>query len=190
MSGVEKTRISTLTVLLAAVCAAPGAGQPFRPGAEEPSCAGQPKGTACWKELESHPRCYVWTPRLMPGATVTWSAGCAGGLAQGTGTFTWKWASGEYEITGLLRAGKQHGHWVLRDVNGTVAEGLYVYGEKTGRWIERVCERERRGGTVRGRQGARPLGLPPSRRARAGSVVCGRQEARPLGRALSEWASQ
>ena len=139
MTWVTKIRISTLTVLLAAVCAAPGAGQLFRPRPEEPSCAGQPKGTACWMELESHPRCYVWTSRLIPAATVTWSAGCTDGLAQGTGTLTWKWANGEYEVSGILRAGKQHGHWVLRDANGTVAEGPYEDGEKTGRWIERFA---------------------------------------------------
>ena len=90
-------------------------------------------------ELESHPRCYVWTSRLIPAATVTWSAGCTDGLAQGTGTLTWKWANGEYEVSGILRAGKQHGHWVLRDANGTVAEGPYEDGEKTGRWIERFA---------------------------------------------------
>ena len=135
LAAMRNGALAALLTVAAAV-----AERPLPPWMEvPPSCTGQAKCASCWLELESHPSCYVWTSRLRSGATVTWSAGCVGGLAQGTGTLTWKWGSGEYEVTGLLRAGKQHGYWVLRDVNGTVAEGPYVDGEKTGRWIERFA---------------------------------------------------
>ena len=68
--------------------------QPFGPGAGEPTCAGQARGAACWMELESHPGCYVWNPRVRAGATATWTAGCAGGLASGSGTLKWVWDDG------------------------------------------------------------------------------------------------
>ena len=72
-------------------------GQAFRPGAE-PICAGETNATPCWKELASHPRCYVWddfyptdlvefmgryTPREynhhhLWEQSVTWSGECPG----------------------------------------------------------------------------------------------------------------
>ena len=80
--------------------------QPFRPGAGEPACAGQARGAACWMELESHPGCYVWIPDFQAGATATWTAGCAGGLASGSGTLKWVWDDGAQEATGTLRDGR------------------------------------------------------------------------------------
>ena len=67
----------------------------------EPTCAGQPEGTACWMELSNSPGCYVWNPNLQPDATATWTGECAEGLAQGRGTLKWVWDGGketsEYE---------------------------------------------------------------------------------------------
>ena len=71
------------------------------------TCAGKPKGSACWMELTSHPGCYVWSGSLADGATASWSGECADGLAHETGTIAWKSESGEYEETGLLRGAGQ-----------------------------------------------------------------------------------
>ena len=106
--------------------------QSFR---RELTCAGQATGTACWKELESRPGCYVWDDYYRAGETVTWSAGCVGGLASGSGTL--KRVSEGRESTGLLRGGKQTGRWVVHSANGTVGEGPYVDGKMHGHWISR-----------------------------------------------------
>ena len=129
--------------------------------APEPSCDGQAEGGECWKELTSHPGCYVWNPGFVPDWTVTWSGGCAAVLASGTGTLTWVRDGKESKYSGLLRDGKKHGHWVIRRADGG-----------------------RLGRAVRGRQDARPLGSPLPRRERLRRAVCGRQDARPLGPAL------
>ena len=107
-----------------------------------PICAGQVEGTACWIELEGRPTfCFVWNSALRAGKSVTWSAACAGGLAQGTGTLTWVSGSGQQtsESTGRLRDGKRYGQWVLRFANGTVEEGPYVEGKRYGQWVLRFA---------------------------------------------------
>ena len=114
--------------------------QPFRPGAGEPTCAGQAEGAACWMELESHPGCHVWNTNLSAGATATWTAGCGAGLASGLGTLKWVWDGGEQESTGTLRDGKPNGHWVIRSADGTVNEGPYVDGERNGHWVIRDAD--------------------------------------------------
>ena len=118
---------------------AQAAGQPFRPGPEEPSCEGQEAETACWMEPENHPGCYSWFPGPVPGWTVTWSGGCAGGLASGTGTLKYVRDGKEGKFSGLLRDGKRHGDWVERQPHGTVREGPYVDGKKHGRWVLRLA---------------------------------------------------
>ena len=122
---------------LAAGSDARSQGQPFRPGGDEPDCAGQGLGATCWMELESHPGCYAWNHFLSEGETATWSAGCAGGLASGSGTLTWVWGGTGSEDTGLLRDGKHTGHWVERFVSGLVLEGPYVDGKRHGHWVQR-----------------------------------------------------
>ena len=105
----------------------------------EPTCAGQLKGTACWRELSSQPGCHVWTSNLRPDATVSWTAECAEGMAQGTGTLKWAWDGHQEDIeaTGRLRTGKRHGRWVMRWADGGVSEGPYVEGKRHGPWEER-----------------------------------------------------
>ena len=105
----------------------------------EPTCAGRPKGTACWRELSHQPGCHVWTSNLRPDATVSWTAECAEGMAQGTGTLKWAWDRDQESIdtTGRLRAGKRHGPWVERWADGGVGEGLYVEGKRHGMWVIR-----------------------------------------------------
>ena len=105
----------------------------------KPTCAGRPKGTACWRELSNPPGCHVWTSNLRPDATVTWTAECAEGIAQGTGALKWSWDDDQetIETTGRLRAGKRHGGWVMRWADGGVSEGPYVEGKRHGPWVER-----------------------------------------------------
>ena len=105
----------------------------------EPTCAGRPKGTACWRELSHQPGCHVWTSNLRPDATVSWTAECAEGMAQGTGTLKWAWDRDQESIdtTGRLRAGKRHGPWVERWANGTVNQGSYLEGKQHGKWVAR-----------------------------------------------------
>ena len=105
----------------------------------EETCAGKPAGTACWMEPADQPRCYVWNPSLDEGATVTWTAGCNEGFAQGTGTLRWAWDEGESSSEGLLRDGQRHGNWVQRYSDGTVYEGPYVDGKKHGNWVGRYA---------------------------------------------------
>ncbi len=106
----------------------------FRAG---PTCAGQSAGTACWMALSGRAGCYVWNHGLEPGATVTWTGECAGGMAQGTGTLTWTVAEGIQTDTGRLQDGQWIGHWVIRYANGDVAEGPFVDGELHGEWVIR-----------------------------------------------------
>ena len=110
----------------------------------EPTCAGQPKGTACWMELSNQPGCYVWNGSLAVDATVIWTGECAEGMGEGTGTLNWVWDGGKEssETTGRLQAGKRHGQWVLRDSDGGVGEGPYVEGERHGQWMDRLASGE------------------------------------------------
>ena len=113
------------------------------PFSAEPKCAGEPEGTEYWMALANHPECYVWNPNLQPDETVTWTAECSGGLAQGTGTLTWVLGSGKRANKGLLQDGKMHGHWVESSANGTVREGSYVDGKRHGHqaaFVKSFCE--------------------------------------------------
>ncbi len=105
----------------------------------EPTCTGRPKGAACWRELSNPPGCQVRTSNLRPDATVSWTAECAEGMAQGTGTLKWAWDGDQetIETTGRLRAGKRHGRWVMQWADGGVSEGTFSGGQRHGRWVER-----------------------------------------------------
>ena len=101
----------------------------MRPAGVEPSCEGQAEGAECWKELSSHPGCYVWDDYYYADQMVTWTGGCAGGLASGTGNLKWARGDDENENTGMLREGKHQGQWVERFSDGTVG--------KAPRWTAR-----------------------------------------------------
>lgn len=105
----------------------------------ERTCEGKPQRTACWMELASHPQCYVWVQLYAPDMTLTWTGECTEELASGTGTL--KRVSEDYglESTGLLRAGREHGQWELRDAKGNVSEGPYEYGKRHGQWVFRFA---------------------------------------------------
>ena len=112
-------------------------GPAFRRGQ---TCAGQPAGTACWKEISGQSGCYVWDPGLVLGQTVTWPGECSNGLARGTGSLTWVFPDGDEIVeTGRLQDGERHGHWIVRYANSTVEEGPYVNGEPNGHWIVRYA---------------------------------------------------
>ena len=88
-----------------------------------PTCAGPPKGTACWRELSNQPGCHVWTSNLRPDATVH-------------GPWVERWANGTVG-EGLYVEGKRHGMWVIRDANGIVNQGSYLEGKQHGKWVAR-----------------------------------------------------
>ena len=104
-----------------------------------------PKGTSCWIELANQPGCYVWNSYFQQDETVAWTAGCAEGLAHGTGTLTEVWDGGKKteEKTGRIVEGKALGRWVYRDQDGNVSKGSYEEGMRHGDWVERLA-----GGTV------------------------------------------
>ena len=58
-------------------------------------CKGQPQGTSCWMELANQPGCYVWNSYFQEDEALTWTAGCAEGLAHGKGTLTEVWDGGK-----------------------------------------------------------------------------------------------
>ena len=134
---------------------------PFEPG-PQPACKGQVEGAECWKELASHPGCHVWDNHYFADQTATWTGGCSGGLAEGSGTLKWVGGQIESEGTGVLRNGRpearwvihggawaigegpyvdgeRHGDWVIRQTDGDVLEGPFVDGKKNGRWVERFA---------------------------------------------------
>ena len=109
----------------------------------QPICedAGTWDDPPCWLELTSHLDCYVWGhPMIRPPKT--WTGGCSGRLAEGSGLLAWVLAKGEtYRGEGVLRNGKRHGRWVERTVVGHrlyIDEGPYVDGKRHGRWVERI----------------------------------------------------
>ena len=108
--------------------------------AGRPNCEGQAEGAECWKALVSHPGCRVWDDHYNADQTGTWTGECAGGLASGTGTLTWVRDGKENKWSGLLRDGKHHGHWVIRNADGSVAEGPYVDSKMHSRWFFRFAD--------------------------------------------------
>ena len=106
------------------------------------TCAGQPKGSACWMEVTGQAGCYVWNPNLQPDETVTWTGGCSMGRAQGQGKLKWVYDGGEKtsESTGSLTDGKMHGQGVTRYAEGDVLEGPYVDGKRHGQWVLRLAD--------------------------------------------------
>ena len=111
------------------------------------SCTGKEVKAKCWKALTNQSECHLWNPHVVSqNETVTWSAECSGGLAQGTGTLTWKWSWGRsegrrsstHESTGQLLDGKKHGKWIERYPDEVVGEGAYVEGKRQGPWVFRA----------------------------------------------------
>ena len=98
----------------------PGDSPPSRASAGDPSspvprltpiCTDEhhSRDVSCWMELSNHPGCYVWNPVPQPNETVTWTAECAGGMVQGTGTITWRYGRTIETNSGYLVDGKFSG---------------------------------------------------------------------------------
>ena len=150
-SNLHRTLAAALTLLLVispaqaqagppAEQSAQASGLPLAIGAWE-TCVAKPDGTACWMELENQPGCYVWNSHPQPDETVTWTAGCSGGLAQGDGTLTWRYGEDKTSTnTGRLRDGQYHGLWVLRYDDGAVHKGPYVDDRRHGQWVLKFAD--------------------------------------------------
>ena len=111
------------------------------------SCTGKEVEAKCWKALTNQSECHVWNPYVVSqNETVTWSAECSRGLAQGTGTLVWNWSwnwildgrSLTHESTGHLLEGKKHGKWIERYPDEVVGEGAYAEGKRQGPWVFRA----------------------------------------------------
>lgn len=76
----------------------------------------------------SDPRtgCKVWDEALDPGETVSWSASCQNGLAEGHGTVQW-FIKGKAEerYEGTMNGGKMNGRGVLTFPNGMAYDGEF-----------------------------------------------------------------
>ena len=126
-------------------------GQEFRPGAE-PICTGETNAAPCWKELASHPQCYVWddfyptllfymeflgreVPMLRDHThhhlfeqSVTWSGECSGGVASGTGTLKW--------VRKKIPEDRLHTARYFRyEADEHESTGLLRDGRASGRWV-------------------------------------------------------
>ena len=92
-------------------------------------------------EISQRPGCYVWNPLPQTDETVTWTGGCDGGFAHGTGTLTWAVSGSEQQTEiGRFTAGRRNGHWVVREANGDSVEGPIVNGKWNGRWVLRRAD--------------------------------------------------
>lgn len=113
----------------------------------EETCADGSFRESCWMEIENHPGCYVWNPFPQTEETVTWSGGCSGGWASGTGELVWRYIEHNGEPatssgTGELGDGKPHGYWIepVSSFEGYVDEGSYVDGKRHGYWVTKNAE--------------------------------------------------
>ncbi len=60
------------------------------------TCAAVAHGAECWRELLSHPGCYVWDRYIdfRADMAVTWTGQCSRGFVEGHGTLTASWSEG------------------------------------------------------------------------------------------------
>ena len=71
-----------------------------------------------WQALENDPSCVVWNGNPQEQETVTWTGGCVGGKAQGSGVMVWrfidngKWKESRYE--GGMVSGKMERRGTFR----------------------------------------------------------------------------
>ena len=129
-----------------------------------PKCPNKDQNKQCWKELSNKPGCHFWG--YDGDYVTTWSGGCTGDTAHGTGTLRQRGGryNTDYKETGKFVQGKRQGRWegtflkggisdgsslqkiyadgvahgrsVSRFANGIVLEGPYVRGKQHGRWFE------------------------------------------------------
>jgi hypothetical protein len=99
--------------------------------AEAARVAAQPKE---W--LPDSKGCKIWNPNPHPNETITWSGGCANGLAEGEGVLVWfKDGKQESEDKGTFKAGRLEGPGVTTTTGGYRYEGDFQAGKFHGRGI-------------------------------------------------------
>ncbi len=77
--------------------------------------------------------CFVWNPKPQPNEAVSWSGGCTGGRASGSGLRAWR--SGDVPGTryeGTMRDGKEDGRGTLTYPNGNHYDGEWRDGKPNG----------------------------------------------------------
>ena len=133
----------------------PAPAQPAAPEPEpktsdilQPLCTDVEWFSRCWVEIDSPSSCHIWVGFNDGGefhGTVSWSGGCSGGVAGGTGTLSVE-SDSKYlmdtEATGRVEKGKRTGHWVQRAFGrrgDDITEGTFVGGERHGRWVWRTA---------------------------------------------------
>lgn len=103
----------------------------------------------CWLEISNRSSCYLWyTGGNVDTVVVTWSGGCTGGKASGTGDAVWnlvpeidEWGF-VFSGHGPFLDGKQHGHWEIvfqsfdheADPYEGTSEGSFFEGQRHGMW--------------------------------------------------------
>ena len=99
-------------------------------------CAEDYSPESCWMELADRPGCYLWNPFPQENVTVSWSRGCSGGFAQGSGRVSWYQNDEPIQILETrLQDGRSDGPTVIRDGDGALlSEGTYVNGDRSGTW--------------------------------------------------------
>ena len=124
--GTVITGLAALFGLLRAV-----EGQTPPPAAFGPAatCEGKAAGAECWKELSSHPGCYVWRDD-QNGDTATWTGACNGSVADGEGVLTWLY-EGDKPSWLVDRA-------LLGEGVSAIEKGAFANGRRTGRWVTRL----------------------------------------------------
>ncbi len=87
-----------------------------------------------WVTAHNQP-CKLWTDAPEYVDTVTWSGGCADGMASGYGKVVWqgKGSLGEQTYEGDVRGGNYHGRGTYTWSNGNRYVGDFVDGNFTGR---------------------------------------------------------
>ena len=103
----------------------------------KPKCAEVVEDADCLREITNKRGCYLWTGGGYPNATVNWSGGCSGAIADGRGKIVWTNDGESSEWTGTLSAGKRQGHWHVRYADGGTSEGPYENGKRQGNWVIR-----------------------------------------------------
>jgi MORN repeat len=79
-----------------------------------------------WITASNQP-CKIWNPEPQPHESVTWSGGCADGLASGEGVLKWtEDGKPDVEFDGRYANGKRNGHGVLITPDGMRMEGVWV----------------------------------------------------------------
>ena len=80
--------------------------------------------------------CLVWNPKPGPDETVSWTGGCTGGYASGTGTRQWR-SNGKpgSRYTGTMVDGKEEGTGTLTYANGDHYDGEWRDGKPNGQGV-------------------------------------------------------